>query len=68
MTATCYIAAHPADARWMIGETVAMAKHAFRTTGYDLASIRDYAAGQMLKVLRITPEGILQPVFDLRSF
>jgi len=61
-TREAYIACHKSDALWMIGEPVQFAKHAFRTSGYDLADVARYAAGQGLAVLRIDQGGILQPV------
>lgn len=62
--AITYIAAHPADAEWMVGETVPVCKHAFRTSGYDLKGITEYAAGQRLKVLKIDADGIIRPVWS----
>jgi hypothetical protein len=62
LQATSYIVCHRGDAEWMIGETVLIAKHAFRTTGYDLADIVRFAAGQNLVVLKIERDGIIQPI------
>lgn len=58
----CFVAAHPQDAAWMVGEQARFATHAFRTTGYDLADIRNFAAGQGLKVLAINGDGVLVQV------
>lgn len=58
----CFVAAHPQDATWMIGEPARFATHAFRTTGYNLTDIRNFAAGQGLTVLAIRSDGILAEV------